>query len=218
MQELLTGKRRLPGFHGHWERRALAEVVIDLVAGVSVNSTDDEPVAGTPCVLKTSALSGGSLLSHECKPITPADYPRARTSLRGNTILISRMNTPDLVGEISYVPEDIPWIFLPDRVWMARLDPSVNARWLANVLTNSACRQRVRDAATGTSGSMKNISKGALLALEIPFPSLAEQTAIATLLSDLDAELEALESQLAKARDLKQGMMQALLTGRIRLV
>jgi type I restriction enzyme S subunit len=49
-------------------------------------------------------------------------------------------------------------------------------------------------------------------------PSIAEQTAIATVLSDMDAELAALEAKLAKARDLKQGMMQELLTGRIRLV
>ena len=49
-------------------------------------------------------------------------------------------------------------------------------------------------------------------------PSKEEQTAIATLLSDMDAELAALEAKLAKARDLKQGMMQELLTGRIRLV
>jgi restriction endonuclease S subunit len=52
----------------------------------------------------------------------------------------------------------------------------------------------------------------------LPVPSLAEQTAIATLLSDMDAEIAALESRLAKTREIKQGMMQELLTGRIRLV
>lgn len=54
--------------------------------------------------------------------------------------------------------------------------------------------------------------------LEFPFPSLTEQTRIATILSDMDAELEALESQLGKAKKVKQGMMQELLTGRVRLV
>jgi type I restriction enzyme S subunit len=58
-----------------------------------------------------------------------------------------------------------------------------------------------------------------LSALTIFLPStLAEQTAIATILSDMDAEIAALEEKLAKARQLKQGMMQELLTGRIRLV
>lgn len=54
--------------------------------------------------------------------------------------------------------------------------------------------------------------------LVVPFPSIPEQTAIATFLSDMDAELTALEAKLAKARQIKQGMMQELLTGRIRLV
>jgi type I restriction enzyme S subunit len=48
--------------------------------------------------------------------------------------------------------------------------------------------------------------------------SLQEQTAIAKVLSDMDTEIEALESKLAKAREIKQGMMQELLTGRIRLI
>ena len=55
-------------------------------------------------------------------------------------------------------------------------------------------------------------------ALEIPFPDSAEQTAIAAILSDMDVEIAALEAKRAKTRQLKQGMMQELLTGRIRLV
>jgi type I restriction enzyme S subunit len=55
-------------------------------------------------------------------------------------------------------------------------------------------------------------------ALLIPLPSYEEQTAIATVLSDMDTGIESLESKLAKAREIKQGMMQELLTGRIRLV
>ena len=54
--------------------------------------------------------------------------------------------------------------------------------------------------------------------VEVPLPSLQEQTAIATVLCDLDTELTALESRLSKARQIKQGMMQELLTGRIRLL
>jgi type I restriction enzyme S subunit len=52
---------------------------------------------------------------------------------------------------------------------------------------------------------------------EVPMPSLAEQTAIASILTDMDAEIAALEAKLAKARQLKQGMMQELLTGKTRL-
>ena len=64
---------------------------------------------------------------------------------------------------------------------------------------------------------MKNISKNSLLSVQIPLPSKVEQEAIAKALSDMDAEIATLEEKLAKARQLKQGMMQELLTGRIRL-
>jgi type I restriction enzyme, S subunit len=63
-----------------------------------------------------------------------------------------------------------------------------------------------------------NIAKRAFLRLEIPQPLEEEQTAIATVLSDMDAELAALEANRNKTNDLKQGMMQKLLTGRIRLI
>ncbi len=99
-----------------------------------------------------------------------------------------------------------------------RLRKNVNVRWMAFLLSSQRYRDLLRDVATGTSGSMKNISKGALRSLPIQFPSPKEQTAIATVLSYMDADLAALESQLTKTRDLKQGMMQELLTGRTRLI
>jgi len=220
MQQLLTGQRRLPGFSGEWKDGELRDVVKSLEAGVSVNSSDDLPELGLPCVLKTSALSGGNFFPNEAKTIVAADRRRACTNPKRNTILISRMNTPALVGEIAYVGKDYDWLFLPDRLWMTRFmsDDCVNARWLAYLLSSRPYRRLLQDSATGTSGSMKNISKGVLLNLQISYPTIEEQTAIATILSDMDTELTALEARCEKARQLKQGMMQELLTGRIRLV
>jgi len=66
--------------------------------------------------------------------------------------------------------------------------------------------------------SVYGVSKKNVRGIEIALPKLGEQVAIATVLSDMDAEIAALESRRDKTRDLKQGMMQELLTGRIRLV
>ena len=80
----------------------------------------------------------------------------------------------------------------------------------------------LRDASlfgAATTGLIPGLSRGDILNKAIPIPpTLTEQTAIATILTDIDAEIAALEEKLAKARQLKQGMMQELLTGRIRLV
>ena len=220
MQELLTGKRRLPGFSSPWIDGWLGQVIAELIAGVSVNSDVHEGGVGVPSVVKTSALKGGAFDASECKPIVPADLARAVTQPRMNTLLISRMNTPDLVGEVGYVDRDYDWLYLPDRIWMTRMRSSdcVCVRWLGYMLSSTPYKRLIGDTATGTSSSMKNIAKDALLSVPVPYPDVAEQAAIAEVLSDLDADIATLEARLTKARALKQAMAQALLTGRIRLV
>lgn len=220
MQELLTGKRRLPGFEKAWTDGVLGDVVAELVAGVSVNSDPTEGGAGVPSVVKTSALKGGLFDSSECKPIIQTDLARATTRLRQDTLLISRMNTPALVGEVGYVDRSYDWLYLPDRIWMTRMGSPdcVCVRWLGYLLSSAPYKRLIGDIATGTSGSMKNIAKSGLLGLPLRFPEVDEQCAIAEGLADMDAAISALESRLTKARDLKQAMAQALLTGRIRLM
>lgn len=222
MQQLLTGQNRLPGFSGGWEVRPLASVVASLEAGVSVNSVEHgKPLlSGEPCILKTSAIFDGRFDPEECKLIDSRDIDRATLAPRRNTILISRMNTPNLVGEVGYVPNDFPTLFLPDRLWMTRFDSDADIcpRWLAYVMSSSKVKESIKALATGTSGSMKNIGKSSLLALQLAFPAGKEQTAIAAVLSGMDAELAALEARRDKTRSLKQAMMQELLTGRTRLV
>jgi type I restriction enzyme S subunit len=69
----------------------------------------------------------------------------------------------------------------------------------------------------GQQGTQANLNKGMVQAFQLWLPPLPEQTAIAAILSDMDAEIATLETKLTKTRQIKQGMMQELLTGRIRL-
>jgi len=222
MQQLLTGQTRLPGFHGEWEARPLSAVVADLEAGVSVNSVAGASHSGSaePGILKTSCVSDGAFDPAEYKVIDPRDLARARLNPQRNSLIISRMNTPNLVGEVGFVEHHCPDLFLPDRLWMTRFRPDSRlcTKWLAYVMSSPAVKRAIKDLASGTSGSMKNIAKGKLLALPLAFPTPQEQEAIATVLSDMDAELTALQARRDKTRALKQGMMQELLTGRTRLL
>jgi type I restriction enzyme, S subunit len=235
MQELLTGKNRLPGFEikrGYqqtdvgvlpedWQVKPLTAFISSLEAGVSVNSVDTElgsPVHDTS-ILKTSCVLGGMFMPQECKAIAARDIHRAKLNPRKDSIVISRMNTAALVGECGYVDRDWPHLFLPDRLWMTRHEgrQPLCVRWLAYLLSFSSFNRVIKEGATGTSGSMKNISQASLLTVHIPQPTKAEQEAIANVLSDMDEEITALDAKLTKARHLKQGMMQELLTGSIRL-
>jgi type I restriction enzyme S subunit len=220
MQELLTGKLRLPGFEGEWEVKRLGDEIRDLEAGVSVRSTTDNEQPSTGhYILKTSAVSQGQFSPIETKEIISCDISRAKTPIKAGDLIISRMNTPALVGECGYSHSDHPNLFLPDRLWRAAYrDPqAVSSRWLSYTLSTQQNRTRIKELATGTSGSMKNISKRPLLDLQIKWPSLDEQNTIAKVLSEMDDDIDAINAQLNKAQGIKRGMMQQLLTGKIRL-
>ncbi len=203
------------------EAQSMRRIVEQLVAGVSVNSVEGEGSAYTQswCVLKTSAVSNGKFLPSECKKIAKRDLSRVNLRPIADTIIISRMNTPDLVGECGYVEVNHQNLFLPDRLWTTKRRPGSDAsvRWLSYLLSSDPQKARIRDLATGTSGSMKNLSKDALLNLPIPIPPSQEQRAIAEALSDVDGLLGALDRLIAKKRDLKQAAMQQLLTAQTRL-
>jgi type I restriction enzyme S subunit len=204
-----------------WEVSNLGSLIGSLDAGVSVNSVEKDKhiFAHDESILKTSCVFGGNFLPEEHKQILPRDIHRAKLNPRKDSIIFSRMNTPALVGECGYVERDYPTLFMPDRLWMTRLDGTYSpcARWLAYLLSFGSFNRAIKDTATGTSGSMKNISKGSLLSVPVPLPTKAEQEAIAGALSDADALIEALEQLIAKKRDLKQAAMQQLLTGQTRL-
>jgi len=205
-----------------WEIHALGDEIDQLEAGVSVNSVDEEfhVYAHEQAILKTSAVSNGCFLPHENKKIAPREIKRAKLNPRVGSIIISRMNTLDLVGECGYVDKDYPNLFLPDRLWMTlfKRGSKINVKWLSYLLSYREYKAKIKETATGTSGSMKNISKDSLLSINIPFPTPDEQTAIANIFSDMDAEIASLEQKSDKTRALKQGMMQELLTGKTRLL
>jgi type I restriction enzyme S subunit len=240
MQQLLTGRTRLPQFAlredgtpndykpselgeipEDWEVTKVSAFVSGLEAGVSVNSLDSQDAfPHGKHILKTSCVAAGYFYPYEYKSILPRDVFRSKVTPRSSSIIISRMNTPDLVGELGYVEETCPDSYLPDRLWQMvfHRQAEVNTRWLAFILSFPLIAKKIKESATGISNSMKNISKESLLSIEIPAPPMIEQTAIATLLSDMDAEIQTLRKRLAKTRQIKQGMMQELLTGKTRLV
>jgi type I restriction enzyme, S subunit len=204
-----------------WDVKHLKQLINNLEAGVSVNSTDEEnnSYRNEPSVLKTSSVFNGKFTPSECKKIAPRDIRRAKLNPQKETIIVSRMNTPTLVGECGYVCKDYNNLFLPDRLWITRFnrESHVSAKWLSYVLSYGRFSKAIKDTATGTSSSMKNIAKDAFLRISIPYPGEEEQRAIAQTLSDVDALIAALDKLIAKQRHLKTATMQQLLTGKKRL-
>ncbi len=200
-----------------WETSSLSAAFQKLEAGVSVNS--DDSLSSEYHILKTSAVHDGVVDTAETKPVIPQDYLRLKCPLVKGSIIISRMNTPALVGECGFTKDAKAGTYLPDRLWQIQNSnkSSFDFVWLNYLLNTKQYRDAVRATATGTSNSMKNISKERLLDIEIPRPPISEQENIAAVLSEVDELINLIEKQISEKKAIKQGAMQELLTGKRRL-
>ena len=202
-----------------WEVVRLGDIIGNITGGVSVNSEDRKKHDNEIGILKTSAIAGGKFFPEEHKTVLKNEYNRVATNPLADHIIFSRMNTPLLVGESGYINKDYPDLYLPDRLWQigVKSKENTNVKWLSYVLTSQRVKKLLKKAATGTSNSMKNISKPSLLKIKIPLPPLYEQKQIAKILSTTDNKLDTLRAKKEKYETLKKGLMQKLLTGEVRV-
>lgn len=202
-----------------WNDYRLKDLIKSLDAGVSVNSLDDSNVNSNHKILKTSCVSAGVFDPTKIKLVTdPIEIARLSEPVQRDSIIISRMNTPVLVGANGYVSEAIPNTYLPDRLWQVKpKHQAVHMHWLGFWFSLEHTRHLLRSNATGTSGSMKNITKSDVLNLPIVVPPLSEQKKIAQILSTWDNAISATERLLDNSQQRKKALMQQLLTGKKRL-
>ena len=170
-------------------------------------------------ILKTSCISPGAFFSSEHKTILASEISRVSTPVQRGKIIFSRMNTPNLVGESGYVSEVTEGLYLPDRLWLIDVeDQGVTfIKWLSWLLVSRDVRTQITHIATGTSGSMKNISKPNLLSLPVAVPTLEEQKKIALTIDTIDAKIKNHSQKLSQTQSLKKSLMQDLLTGKVRV-
>lgn len=214
----LTPQLRFKEFEDKWKELTLRHLIKSLESGVSVNSEDrqitDELEYG---ILKTSAVTNGLFEKNENKKIVDKEVSRARLNPTKNEIIISRMNTPELVGESGYIGKTYPNLFIPDRLWQTVISvEKCHNRWLSYFLVTSTVRYNLKSIATGTSGSMKNISKPNFLNIKVNCPSLPEQKKIASFLSVVDQKIQQLTKKKELLEQYKKGIMQQLFSQKIR--
>lgn len=202
---------RFREFSGEWQEKKLGDLIARLDAGVSVNSEDRSAKSHEKAILKTSCVTRGVFDAGENKVVTnKVEIDRLKESLKKDTIVISRMNTPLLVGANALVYESNDDIFLPDRLWAAKVEDSASPNWIALKLGGRKMRARLSVLATGTSNSMKNITKGDVLNAKIYAPVLEEQKKIAGFLGVVDDKISALQSKKELLDKYKKGIMQKI--------
>ncbi|EJL6718356.1 restriction endonuclease subunit S [Vibrio alginolyticus] len=202
-----------------WNDGRVGDLLSGLESGVSVNGEDRQLTHGEKGVLKVSAVSYGVFNENAAKVITDGEeLKRAKTHPKKGQIIISRSNTEELVGASAYVEANFDNLYLPDKLWQTIPAPDADMKWLSYVLASEHSRYTLSNLATGTSGSMKNITKGELLGLKIGIPPLLEQRKIAKILSTWDKAIAATEKLIETSKQQKKALMQQLLTGKKRLV
>jgi type I restriction enzyme S subunit len=198
-----------------WEVHSLRDFIEKLESGVSVNAEDIPVSNGSPAVLKVGCVSGGVFYPQENKRILESEIHRAKLTVRKGTVIISRSNTQELVGECAYIKQDYPNLYLSDKTWQTIFKPGapLDARWLGYLLSSPGVKQKLGNLSNGTSGSMKNISKESFLSLEVITPPPEEQSAIADFLDVLDRNIEQTDKLIAAKARIKRGLVQQLLSG-----
>jgi len=202
-----------------WEVKRLGDLIDSLTGGVSVNSENRTRNIDELGILKTSCISKGEFFPAEHKAIFKTENGRANTPVEKDRIIFSRMNTPNLVGESGYVEHSEPDLFLPDRLWLLDVKDrqKTSMRWLSWLLASRDVRTQLTHIATGTSGSMKNISKPNLLLLPVRTPKIHEQNKISSVITSVHSQIRKYQQKLHQTQSLKKSLMQDLLTGKVRV-
>lgn len=223
MQALLTGRQRLPGFTGEWQTKPMGEL-FTFSGGMSASR--EQLSSKGHCYLHYGDIHTSTKTVMDVRTsfanIPKLDVPLSKVS-RG-----SLLNTGDVVfvdasedvdGASKYMvvenPDGNPFISGLHTIVAKPISDALVPAYCRFCFQTRSVKSQFRFFAAGT--KVLGVSKGNIGKIEVLVPARKEQTAMATILADMDAEIEALETRLAKTRQLKTGMMQQLLTGRIRL-
>ena len=209
MQQLLTGQTRLPGFHGEWEVKRLGNLA-RIQRGASPRPIENpiwfDENSSIGWVRISDVTRSGMFFRETIQRLSPLGVQHSRPVGRGSLIMsiCATVGRP-VITEIDVCIHDGFVVF--DDLQAQMLFIYYVLKWIEPDWSKH-----------GQTGSQMNLNTGLITGTEITLPPLDEQTAIAQVLSEIDAELAALEQRREKTRALKQGMMQELLTGRTRLV
>ena len=190
-------------------------------SGVSVNASQSAAGEGKIGVLKTSSVSKFSFRPEENKEVNLDELGRVSCPVRANTIIVSRMNTPELVGACGYVEQDYPNLFLPDRLWQVHFLNSVVVKYIWYYLSSNYIRNYYSSLSSGTSSSMQNISQGQFENAHLVLPPIETQSNIVKFLdrkcSVLDALIDEKESLIANLEAYKKSLVYEVVTGKKRV-
>lgn len=204
-----SGVQWLGEIPGHWGCLPLKRIITKIESGVSANGSTSQAASGNELgVLKTGCVSFRIFNPRQNKLVLGEECKRLTCPVKGNTIIVSRMNTPELVGSCAFVEKDYPNLFLPDRLWQVYFCDNASVKFLHWMLNSQFVRNRYAQICVGSSSTMQNISQSQFSETNIPLPPLSEQHSIVSYLDDkcgkIDKMLEGKQKQIELLAEMKQ--------------
>lgn len=212
MQQLLTGKKRLPGFCGDWIKKNVSSVS-DIFRGGSPRPIENYIVksGGVNWIKIGDVDSSAKYIFRTNEQIIESGIQYSRFVHSGDLLLSNSMSfgRPYILKTEGCIHDG--WLVIQNY------DKYFDKEFLYYLLGSDEVLKQYKSLAAGS--SVLNLNKDIVGKVVLYFPpSISEQTAIANILSDCDSEIAALEEKRDKYKEIKQGMMQQLLTGKIRLI
>lgn len=218
MQELLTSKKRLPGFSGEWKELNFAESAkLKARIGWQGLTTLEYLQSGYAYLITGTDFHNGRIKWDTCHFVDEKRYKQdLNIQIKKHDILLTKDGT---IGKVAYISNIQKPTTLNSGVFVIRLakENSFDPNFVYHILNSFIFDNFLEKLSAGS--TINHLYQKDFVGFKFKAPSeLVEQQAIAQVLSDMDSEIEQLEKKLAKYQQIKQGMMQELLTGRIRLV
>ena len=216
MQQLLTGKKRLPGFEGKWKEVKLGSL------GKTYNGltgkTKEDFGEGKPFITYMNIFSNPKINISNFEYVKMGVNENQNKAIYGDIFFTVSSETPNEVGMASVLLDEINDLYLNSFCFGFRLNDFKNLlpEFSSYLFRNDLFRKDVYKLAQGS--TRFNLSKLELMKIKIKLPSLSEQTAIAEILATADRELQLQKDKLAQLQSQKKGLMQVLLTGKKRLM
>lgn len=217
MQQLLTGKKRLPGFSGEWKEVKLGDIGEISSAGVDKNIVEGEKPIRLLNFL--DVYRRDFLYSHEQNHwVTANDYKIEKCSIKkGDVFFTPSSEVPNDIAISAVAMEDFDNVVYSYHIVRFRIKEKWDLRYKAYAFKTDEFFKQAQRICDG-SGQRYVISQNNLKNIKIRVPSLEEQTAIAEILATADRELQLQKDKLAQLQTQKEGLMQVLLTGKKRLM
>ena len=204
-----------------WKFVKIKQLINLIESGVSVNAGNVPAKADEYGVLKTSSVSKYEFIASENKTVNENEKSKVACPVKKGTIIVSRMNTPELVGACGFVERDYNNIFLPDRLWQVHFKNNNVVKFLWFALRSAYIRNYYSSLSVGTSSSMQNISQDQFSNAKIILPSYDEQSELASYLVNKCAEIDALitlkQQKIETLKDYKKSLIYEAVTGKFEI-